>query len=1118
MAIVSISRIQHRRGLQQDLPSLASAELGWSLDTQKLYIGNGSTTEGAPRTGVTEILTEHSDVLALAETYTFKNEAAGYTPATGGRNGRFNAIAYGNGLFVAVGANGAIVTSIDKVTWTPVYGGTSNTLNSIAYGNGLFVAVGASGTIIYSADGAVWNTPTSNIFLTLTSVAYAGGTFANFIAVSNTGTIISSTNGVTWTTLANTGYILNSVAYYNNIIVAVGNDGNIIKSTNGSSWTLQNSPTSYNLRSINFDNDRWIATGEFSTVLTSTDAITWYYGFTDTFRASANNGSLTIMVGDGGVIYYTTSDSTTPVAVTSPTLLNLYDVIYSAHDGQFVAVGQTGTILTSTSGTSWNVQTSGTSNNLNRIIYDSVNDRYITVGDVGTILTSSDAITWTTKTSGVTVNLYGIGLWAPTLTYIAVGASGTILTSANSTTWTARVSGVSTRLNSIVVSGNTAIIVGHVGTVLISIASGGSIGVTWNSVTPSGTFTVTDDLHHVNFITWTINAITYSNFFAVGNNATVIYSASGSSDTWTQVSVPSTNHLFNIQFSLSNFWILGSVGYSILFGFDATNSDSLNYESLAILQNNTSGSNGPTLNSSVYGAGIYLLVGQFDSILTSSDGTNFVSQTQRTFTLANLTIADIYSVLYANGQYTAVGNKGLILNSADSVSWTGISYTFGNNQTVRTIQKKLDDLVSIKDFGAKGDGLTDDTEAINRALYELYCRVVVNASRKILYFPSGTYIVSDGINVPSNAILRGEGSNNTIIKQTANPIYVSYVMTTADSKQQIGGQIGFNGASLPSDIIISDIGLVTSADGFWLVNASRVTLERVSFFGATDTPTNSGDENTGLYILGSTMTPPTDISLLDCHFEKFNYGVFQPGTEYSRNILFNSTTFVNMFKGLYLCPDGGQVNTMTLSNCFFDLIYNKAIDANYATNITSTFNSYRDVANRYLGIGNAYDYVASFGAQSVGCASINDEFDRSYTENLSFQWIFGNSTTSAWFGGHNLRVGYFSQQGGETHTLLPAQTSASTGLVYPINDYAYNQSIQYVILRSTYTRSGVLQLTYNSTANTYSLDDDSNQTGDVGVTFSILNDGTNLTLLYTSTSGGSSFTLAIAESYVKTVW
>ena len=60
MAIVQISRIQIRRGLNQDLPQLASAEMGWSVDTQQLYIGNGTIAEGAPKTGVTEILTTAS--------------------------------------------------------------------------------------------------------------------------------------------------------------------------------------------------------------------------------------------------------------------------------------------------------------------------------------------------------------------------------------------------------------------------------------------------------------------------------------------------------------------------------------------------------------------------------------------------------------------------------------------------------------------------------------------------------------------------------------------------------------------------------------------------------------------------------------------------------------------------------------------------------------------------------------------------------------------------------------------------------------------------------------------------------------------------------------------------
>lgn len=83
MAVTQISRIQHRRGLEQDLPTLAGAELGWSVDTRKLYIGNGSLDEGAPTLGVTEILTQYSDLTALLGSYTFKGNVTEYTVQTG---------------------------------------------------------------------------------------------------------------------------------------------------------------------------------------------------------------------------------------------------------------------------------------------------------------------------------------------------------------------------------------------------------------------------------------------------------------------------------------------------------------------------------------------------------------------------------------------------------------------------------------------------------------------------------------------------------------------------------------------------------------------------------------------------------------------------------------------------------------------------------------------------------------------------------------------------------------------------------------------------------------------------------------------------------------------------
>ena len=74
MAIVQISKIQQRRGLQQDLPQLSGGEIGWSIDTRRIYIGNGNIDEGAPVEGRTEILTEFS-IVNFTDTLTANVEA-----------------------------------------------------------------------------------------------------------------------------------------------------------------------------------------------------------------------------------------------------------------------------------------------------------------------------------------------------------------------------------------------------------------------------------------------------------------------------------------------------------------------------------------------------------------------------------------------------------------------------------------------------------------------------------------------------------------------------------------------------------------------------------------------------------------------------------------------------------------------------------------------------------------------------------------------------------------------------------------------------------------------------------------------------------------------------------
>jgi len=78
------------------------------------------------------------------------------------------------------------------------------------------------------------------------------------------------------------------------------------------------------------------------------------------------------------------------------------------------------------------------------------------------------------------------------------------------------------------------------------------------------------------------------------------------------------------------------------------------------------------------------------------------------------------------------------------------------NGVDRTAESKFSDAVSVKDFGALGDGSTDDTDAIQAA---------IDASGGV-YFPAGTYIVTEALRLKSFTFLCGDGRNSAIEAET----------------------------------------------------------------------------------------------------------------------------------------------------------------------------------------------------------------------------------------------------------------------------------------------------------------------------------------------------------------
>ena len=80
------------------------------------------------------------------------------------------------------------------------------------------------------------------------------------------------------------------------------------------------------------------------------------------------------------------------------------------------------------------------------------------------------------------------------------------------------------------------------------------------------------------------------------------------------------------------------------------------------------------------------------------------------------------------------------------------------------------------------------TRQINRALFQLFSRATNTEIRRALFFPAGTYIVTDVLKIPTFAKLVGDGHNSSIIKGTASG--ADCVAMTSDAVQQIDGRSG----------------------------------------------------------------------------------------------------------------------------------------------------------------------------------------------------------------------------------------------------------------------------------------------------------------------------------------
>jgi hypothetical protein len=300
------------------------------------------------------------------------------------------------------------------------------------------------------------------------------------------------------------------------------------------------------------------------------------YGLQDTLQAL-------VAVGASGTIM-TSTNGTAWAPVASGTTNSLRSVTAAVSDAQekatgpvdpspavgLVAVGDAGTILTSDlSGAIWSAAPSGTTENLSGVM--ATGTLYVAVGGAGTILTSGDGNTWARKTSGTTHDLYGIGqdtIGGQSL-FVAVGEAGTILTSSDGSTWTLRASGTSSDLYGVtkgITNGQPMFAaVGKSGAVVTSLD-----GLSWTPQT-SG---VSVDLHSI------LNLFMY---IAVGDAGTVLTSGDGIH--WAKQDPHTTRDLFSIgrmvvdDLHVSSYFGLGAAGTILLSPTWMGDSGLANYQS-----------------------------------------------------------------------------------------------------------------------------------------------------------------------------------------------------------------------------------------------------------------------------------------------------------------------------------------------------------------------------------------------------------------------------------------------------------------------------------------------------------------------------------------------------------
>lgn len=264
--------------------------------------------------------------------------------------------------------------------------------------SGKFCLVGNAGNIYSSPDSLTWTSRTSGTTASLNGVVWAAS-LSKFIAVGNNGTILTSPDCVTWT------------ARTSNIATAASSTASI---------------TTTVLTTTGSTTGAWAVGQTLAGAGVTTGTIINGSALTSPTACSPN------CTGTGGAGTYSVSASQTVGSETITGLPALYSVMF---DGTtLIAVGNNGTIDTSTDGITWTVNAFTSANTLSQSAWDGAS-LYIAVDSIGEIVSASSPTgTWTASAS-ITPNtsylLFGVATNG-TGTWVTNGSNGLVYSCATS--------------------------------------------------------------------------------------------------------------------------------------------------------------------------------------------------------------------------------------------------------------------------------------------------------------------------------------------------------------------------------------------------------------------------------------------------------------------------------------------------------------------------------------------------------------------------------------------------------------------------------------------------------------------------------------------------------------